>query len=64
MSEREELLAMLGHASAPDEIDGWRKLEVAGTGCAVTVRTGPDDAVARFGFSADGRLETVSVDES
>lgn len=60
MTELEQLTAMLAHA----EVKPYQKLTVEDDGTVVTVHTGPDDAVAVFGFDATGRLAAVSVDES
>ncbi len=60
MNEREQLLAMLGHA----EVKDYQDLKIDDRIALVTVHTGPDDAVARFGFDAEGKLAAVSVDES
>lgn len=60
MTEREQLLAMLKHAA----VKPYQQLSAADDGTIVTVHTGPDDAVATFGFDANGRLAAVSVDES
>jgi hypothetical protein len=61
VSERQQLLDMLEHATGKAS---WHHLEVTENGQAVNVHTGPDDAIAVFGFDAEGNLVTVSVDES
>ena len=60
-SDRQQLARMLGGAVA---LHDYQRLTVRSDESRVIIFTGPDDAVAVFGFDSDGRLKTVSVVES